>query len=80
MTFKQAYTHAIKHSQEFREFDMVVRSKKVNDHHTKCCAFTTDLENVFYYGFDGIDIQKGKYSPKRAAQLLNSGSVDLIIL
>lgn len=78
MTFKQAYAIAMKKSNRFREFDALVKAKKPNDQHTKCIFFTVDGENVFYYGFDGVEVQKGKHSARRAQQLLNSNC--LIIL
>lgn len=79
MTFKQAYDHEMKYSAEFREHDRLVKSKKPNDQKTYCLLFSPNLEEVFYYGFDGVDVCKGKHSAKRAKYLLESGQVDLIL-
>ena len=39
---------------------------------TPCLVFVVDDE-YFYYGFDGCEIQKGKYSPEAAARCRENG-------
>ena len=38
MTFKKAYTIAIEKSEDFREFDSLIKSKAANDQHTRLMA------------------------------------------
>lgn len=78
MTFKKAYTIAIEKSEDFREFDSLIKSKAANDQHTPCFIFSIDGESVFYYGFDGVDVQNGKYTARRAQQLLDRDMVTII--
>lgn len=44
---------------------------------TPCYLFAIDGE-VYYFGFDGVDLHKGKHSAARSAQLINSGEVWII--
>lgn len=75
MKFKDAYNYAIQHSKTFREHD-----KRVKESIKGVLIFSVyPTGETFYYGFDGVDILKGKHSPRRSAQLINRSEV-LIIL
>ena len=79
MTFTQAYKYAMNHSEKFRQHDAVVKSKKAHDAPTPCLIFSVEPGETFYYGFDGVDIQKGKHTARRAQTLFAREEV-LIIL
>lgn len=79
MTFLQAYKLAMSRSEKFRNHDAIVKSKKANDAPTPCLIFSVERGEVFYYGFDGVEIQKGKHTARRAQTLFSREEV-LIIL
>ena len=79
MTFKQAYDYAMATSESFRRHDKKVKEAMANGDSTGCMIFTVEPGATFYYGFDGVDLQKGKHTRKRAQQLLDNDEV-LIIL
>ena len=79
MTFKQAYAYAMANSARFRAHDVAVKAAQEKGEQSSCLVFSVEPGETFYYGFDGVDLQKGRHTAKRAAQLLNRESV-LIIL
>ena len=79
MKFNQAYEYAMEHSAIFRRHDALVKESQANGVQSACMIFSVEPGETFYYGFDGVDIQKGKHSRKRAAALTNRDEV-LIIL
>lgn len=78
MTFKQAHKMAMNKSAAFRKQDALVRQAMETGGQTACLTFTIEGE-TFYYGFDGVDLQAGKYSKHRAAALVERDE-SLIIL
>lgn len=79
MTFKQAYEYAMAHSETFRKHDARVKAAQESGTQSGCMCFSVEPGETFYYGFDGVDMQKGKHTRRRAATLLNREEV-LIIL
>lgn len=79
MTFNQAYKYAMNHSEVFRRHDARVKEAQENRTQSACLIFSVEPGETFYYGFDGVDIQKGKHTRRRAAILENRDEV-LIIL
>lgn len=79
MTFKQAYGYAMAHSESFRKHDARVKAAQASGSASACMIFSVEPGEVFYYGFDGVDMHKGKHTARRAATLLDRGEV-LIIL
>ena len=78
MTFKKAYQIAMNHP-GFRNHVNTVTAATIQaainpeaTNTTPCLVFIVDDE-YFYYGFDGCEIQKGKYSPKAAARFRDNG-------
>lgn len=78
MTFKQAHKMAMERSASFRKQDALVRKAMETGGQTACLTFTIEGE-TFYYGFDGVDLQAGKYSKHRAEVLMDRDE-SLIIL
>ncbi len=86
MTFRQAYRYAMDHSEYFRDRDQIIRDRAQEaaespdkcGEPTNCIQFSTAPGEVFYYGFDGVDVHKGKHTAKRAAYLLKRGGVLVI--
>lgn len=78
MTFNQAYNQAMERSAIFRRHDQHVKEAQKNGEQSSCLSFAIEGE-VFYYGFDGVDLHRGKYSKRRAA-VLNDRDESLIIL
>ena len=79
MTFKQAYEYAMEHSRKFREHDAAVKAAAEKGEKTACLIFTVEPNATFYYGFDGVDLQKGRHTARRAATIMNRKEA-LIIL
>ena len=79
MTFKQAYKYAMEHSETFRKHDSKVKEAQKNGTTSPCLIFSVEPGATFYYGFDGVDLQKGKHTKKRAMELSNRDSVLIII-
>lgn len=79
MTFKQAYEYAMAHSEIFRKHDARVKAAQASGNQCGCMTFSVEPGETFYYGFDGVDVQKGKHTRKRAATLLNREEVLLIL-
>lgn len=79
MTFNQAYKYAMEHSDSFRRHDARVKEARDKGEAISCMIFSVEPGVTFYYGFDGVDVQKGKHTRRRAATLLNREEV-LIIL
>lgn len=78
MTFKQAHKMAMERSTSFRKHDAQVREAMETGGQSACLTFTIEGE-TFYYGFDGVDLQCGKYSKYRA-EILMDREESLIIL
>ena len=79
MTFNQAYKYAMARSYIFRRFDYEVKEAQKNGTDIGCMIFCTEPGETFYYGFDGVDLHKGKHTRRRASVILNRGEA-LIIL
>lgn len=79
MTFKKAYEYAMANSEQFRKHDARVKAAQANGSQSACMIFSVEPGEAFYYGFDGVDLHKGKHSRRRAATLFNREEV-LIIL
>lgn len=79
MTFANAYKYAMEHSSVFRAHDAKVKEAQANMEPSGCMVFSVAPGEVFYYGFDGSDILKGKHTRKRAETLTHNDRV-LIIL
>ena len=71
MTFKQAYKYAMEHSEAFRKHDSKVKEAQNSGTYTPCLLFSVEPGEAFYYGFDGVDLHKGKHTKKRAMELIN---------
>ena len=78
MTFNQAYKMAMERSEHFRRHDAKVKEAMANGGDTACLIFSIEGE-TFYYGFDGVDLHKGKHTRRRACQLMDRHE-SLIIL
>lgn len=79
MTFKQAYKYAMEHSNEFRKHDEMVKKAMENNEMSACLVFSVDPGQTFYYGFDGLELQKGRHTAKRSQYLIENERA-LIIL
>lgn len=79
MTFNKAYEYAMTHSEKFRKHDARVKEAQENGTSTACMIFSVEPHETFYYGFDGVDLHKGKHTRRRAATLFEREEV-LIIL
>lgn len=80
MTFKEAYAYAMEHSAQFRKHDENVKDHQKNGTTSSCLIFSVEPGETFYYGFDGVEMQKGRHTRRRAATLLNRRDAVLIIL
>ena len=78
MTFREAHNEAIKRSASFRRHDAQVKEAMANGTASACMIFTLEGE-TFYYGFDGVDLIKGKHTKKRSEHLIRNEET-LIIL
>ena len=77
MTTKGAFEYAIRRSDEFRNHVCAVAKAVSENRQSSCLAYAVNGE-AFYYGFDGCDLQSGKYSKKRADYLIKRGDVLVI--
>ena len=71
MTFKEAFKVAMKNN-EFKDATRIVDLANAMNQQTPCILFSIGDES-FYYGFDGVDIHKGKHSATRAKYLIEKG-------
>lgn len=79
MTFNKAYKLAMEKSAKFREHDKRVKAAQETGTASACMIFSVEPGETFYYGFDGVDMHKGKHTSKRALTLTARDEV-LIIL
>lgn len=79
MTFNQAYKYAMEHSEVFRKHDARVKEAQNNRTQSTCLIFSVEPHETFYYGFDGVDLHRGKHTRQRAARLFEREEA-LIIL
>lgn len=79
MTFNQAYKYAMEHSAIFRRHDAATKEAQANGTQGACMIFSVEPGETFYYGFDGVDIQKGKHTRRRAATLTSRDEVLMIL-
>lgn len=79
MTFNQAYKIAMEKSATFRKHDLRVKEAMETGTATPCLIFTVEPHASFYYGFDGVDIQRGKHTRKRAMALNDRDEVLFIL-
>ena len=77
MKFNEAFEIAMAESADFRGHVDQVREAQESNGRTGCLIFSIGDES-FYYGFDGLDIVKGKHSAKRSAYLINRGETLVI--
>jgi hypothetical protein len=74
MTFKEAYEFARASSKDFRkDSDMITKGYRRGEH-TPCLYWAVNNE-MFYYGFDGVDLHQNKYPQKRADYFLKHCNV-----
>jgi hypothetical protein len=59
------------HSETFRDHDKAVKDAQTKKEASACMIFCVSPGETFYYGFDGVDLQKGKHSGRRAETLIN---------
>ena len=76
MTFKEAFKIAMKNN-EFKDATKIIDLANAMNQQTPCILFSIGDES-FYYGFDGVDIHKGKHSAARAKQLIEAGHTMVI--
>ena len=69
MTFNKAYKYAMEHSESFRNHDARVKEAQSKGEQSACMTFSVEPGEAFYYGFDGVDLHKGKHTSRRAATL-----------
>ena len=74
MKFQEAYERAMADN-KFRAHDAAVKEALENGEQSSCLLFTVGNGEVFYYGFDGCTMHKGKHSQKRAEYLLKNNRV-----
>lgn len=87
MKFSEAYDIAMQKSMEFREFDAWVKDAffdffthpRAHGEDVGVLTFSVSPGESFYYGFDGVDLHKGKHTKKRTSILTERDDV-LIIL
>lgn len=77
MTIKQAIEYAAGKSAKARKHFERVRAAMANGRYTGCYIFAIGKE-TFYYGFDGVDLHRGRHSQSRAAHILERGEADII--
>ena len=80
MTFCEAYRYAMEHSKRFRDHDAEVKKARNEGKMSPCLIFSVEPGETFYYGFDGVDVCKGKHTRRRASTLLNRKDEVLIIM
>lgn len=80
MTFREAYKYAMEHSKKFVEHDAKVKKAQSEGEQSPCLIFSVEPGETFYYGFDGVEVCKGRHTRRRAATLLNRNDEVLIIL
>ena len=79
MSFKEAYEYAMERSESFRKHDEAVKMAEAKGEQSPCLSFTVEPGESFYYGFDGVEMHKGKHTRRRTSRLIETDSV-LIIL
>ena len=80
MTFREAYKYAMEHSKRFRDHDAKVKKAQNDGKASPCLIFSVEPGEAFYYGFDGVDMHKGRHTKRRASTLLNRKDEVLIIM
>lgn len=78
MTFNQAYKYAMRHSEVFRNYDANVKRAKKENRNSPCMAFAVSPNEAFYYGFDGVEMHKGKYNRATTDRLSKMGMIHII--
>ena len=78
MTFKEAYKFAMEHSAEFAKHDAEVKSAIATGKSTGCMIFSPAPGESFYYGYDGVDLRRGKHTRKRTEVLMKRNEVLII--
>lgn len=79
MTFNEAYKVAMEKSDTFRNFDERVKKAMTERTDSGCLIFAVEPGQTFFYGFDGVDVHKGKHTSKRSEHLIERSQA-LIIL
>ena len=69
MKFEEAYEIAINECEFMKHATEVVINAMRAGEQSPCYQFSIGSE-AFFFGFDGVDLHKGKHSPKRAATLI----------
>lgn len=72
MTFNEAYKIAIAECEFMNHATEVVANAIRNKTESPCYQFAIGNE-AFYFGFDGVDLHKGKHTAKRSAELIRRG-------
>lgn len=66
-------------SETFRKYDKAVKAAQETGEYIACMIFTVEPGETFYYGFDGVDLHKGKHT-RRRAEFLEDNARTLVIL
>jgi hypothetical protein len=78
MNVVDAFKIALSNSEFIEHDNMVKLAEQVNAlgyaAKTACLLFCID-EEVFYYGFDGVRLHKGKHTPARSAYMIRNHNV-----
>lgn len=77
MKFKDAYYIALLECEYLRHADEVMMNAFRQKVQSPCYRFAIDGD-VYYIGFDGVDLHKGKYSKARSRKLIEQGDVLII--
>ena len=71
MTFKEAFNLAMQVPKFAKHVERVNQAKSTGED-TPVILFSIGDES-FYYGFDGVDLHKGKHSASRSKYLIGKG-------
>lgn len=77
MTFRQALAYAVARSEIMADAVEKVQAAEGTGKAIHCYIFSIGDE-AFFYGYDGVEVQKGKYRPGRAQYLINKGETLVI--
>lgn len=72
MKFEEAYEIAINECGFMKHATKVVIDAMRSRQSSPCYQFSIGDE-AFFFGFDGVDLHKGKHTPARAATLIERG-------
>ena len=79
MTFKRALELAEKNDPLIANHAQIVRRAQKDGTPTGCAIFSIGDE-VFYYGFDGVDLHAGKHAKRQARMMISDGIPRKIVI